>query len=223
MEANIFNTANVINLFVALGTCAAVLVALHTKKQSSFESTFSLLLAQHNQALKDLKYSNGYIDRTKKILIEFYSLDKANKVMHRYDDFFGSYFRILYHLLKFIDRDAGYHAFDIGAKKQYTSLVRSQLDNTLTYLLAVNCSHASPDNQYDNFKKLIERYSMLEHLILDKDVLLKHAHENIKLLPLGITSDIKHLDEQKKTIFHEMVKSYSKAAFGTNPGLKKYL
>lgn len=54
-EDTIFTASNIINFFVALGTCTAVLVALVAKKQSSFESTFSLLLSQHNNALNELR------------------------------------------------------------------------------------------------------------------------------------------------------------------------
>lgn len=44
-EDTIFTASNIINFFVALGTCTAVLVALVAKKQSSFESTFSLIIS----------------------------------------------------------------------------------------------------------------------------------------------------------------------------------
>lgn len=223
MTSGTFTTADIIKFFVAFGTCAAVLVALYAKKQSSFESTFSLLLAQHNQALKDLKSSSDYTPNANDILDGLSPLIKQNKFMHTLDDFYGSYFRILYHLLKFIDNNAGYHPFDIKSKKEYTSLVRSHLDNTLTFLLAVNCSHASPENQYFNYKILIERYAMLEHLILDNATLTKYKPSNTNDHLQSINTLKIILNENLKTIFHDIVKVYNKDAFGTNPGLKKYL
>ncbi|HHD7223604.1 TPA: hypothetical protein ACNOHS_004911, partial [Citrobacter freundii] len=95
MASDISDPSNIINFFVAFGTCAAVIVALIAKKQSSLESTFSLLLQQHNQSLQSLKSSNEYKENINKIidahsvLIEANSLpddvkfiDKQNEVMH---------------------------------------------------------------------------------------------------------------------------------------------
>lgn len=178
MESSIFNASNIINFFVALGTCAAVLVALFAKKQSSFESTFSLLLAQHNQALKDLKSSPDYKNNVNKILNGSNSLENKNKIMHDLDDFFGSYFRILYHLIKFIDNNESKKPFIKDKRKIYTSLVRSNLDNEMIFLLAINCAHASPTNQYCTYKYLIEKYAILEHLILNNSILLKYTQSN---------------------------------------------
>ncbi|EOO8776224.1 hypothetical protein J8P90_RS23095, partial [Escherichia coli] len=64
----VFTASNIINFFVALGTCTAVLVALIAKKQSSFESTFSLMLSQHNNALNDLRKKSNYSELINKMM-----------------------------------------------------------------------------------------------------------------------------------------------------------
>lgn len=218
----IFNTPNIINFFVALGTCSAVIVALISKKQTSFEATFALLLNQHNQALKELKNNPYYLPIVNNVLDATKSLAKQNDLFHKHDDVFGSYFRILYHLLKFIDNNAGFHPFDISRKKIYTSLVRSQLDNEITLLLAINCSHANAGNQYQNYKLLIERYSMLEHLILKNESLIKYR-------PLYISEDyiMKRIADimtsPTKTMLEEIASTYIPQAFGSNPDFKKLI
>ena len=51
---------NIINFFVAFGTCSAVAVALIAKGQTSFENTFNILLSQHNEQLRKLKDHKNY-------------------------------------------------------------------------------------------------------------------------------------------------------------------
>ncbi|MBT0462327.1 putative phage abortive infection protein [Morganella morganii] len=220
---NLYTWPNIINLFVALGTCAAVLVALFSKKQSTFESTFYLLLTQHSQALKDLKSSSDYQQVTKKILDGLMPLEHQNKLMHEHDDFYGSYFRILYHIVKYIDENGGITCCSYKKKKLYTSLVRAHLDNELTFLLAINCAHGSKNNQYGRYKELIEKYSLLEHLILNNEILLKYTPPNTseanaysRVTTILVTEDL-------KTIFNDIVSTYKKEAFGTNPDVDKFI
>ncbi|PPE61939.1 hypothetical protein F157LOC_00773 [Pectobacterium brasiliense] len=222
MGNTIFNASNIINFFVALGTCAAVIVALFAKKQSSFEATFALLLAQHNEALKNLKNSQDFKEKTHNILNGYNSLNMQNIELHKNDDFYGSYFRILYHLLKFIDANAGYHRFDLGRKKTYTSLVRSHLDNEITFLLAINCAHANKNNQYYNFKEIIEKYAMLEHLILDRIQLTKYVPTYVAQSQVKYRNTRLLSDGTLHTIFDDIVANYKHSAFGTNPLLENY-
>ncbi|EME8538599.1 hypothetical protein V0N16_002797 [Salmonella enterica] len=221
-------TSDIINLFVAIGTCTAVFVALLTKKQSSFESTFSLLLSQHNQSLQDLKKSSEYIDNTRKVIDSAYLsvernipnastsfIEIQNKELHKFDDFYGSYFRILYHLIKYIDNSAGYHPFEMDGKKKYTNLIRANMDSEITYLLAVNCVHAKTDTQYSNYKTLIERYALFEHMIFDMDFFLKYDHPELQN---SNQKCIYLLDlEPQQTVFNQIVNEYHETAFGSNP------
>ena len=225
----IFNAANIINFFVALGTCLAVIVALLSRKQSSFESTFAVLLSQHNQALKDLKSSVDYKNHVNNILDGLSPLTRQNQKMHELDGFFGSYFRVLYHLLKFIDSNKPYIPYILylpfikDKRKIYTSLVRSNLDNETIFLLAINCAHAAPDNQYYAYKTLIERYSFLEHIIFNNNVLLKYNPSNSTSMESTMRVTKIMLTENVKTILNEIAKAYDKKAFGKNPDLHKFL
>lgn len=219
---NLNTWPNIINLFVALGTCAAVLVALFTKKQSTFESTFSLLLAQHSQALKDLKSSPNYQQLTQTTLDGLMSLKHQNEVMHKHDDFYGSYFRILYHIVKYIDENGGITCFSHKKKKLYTSLVRAHLDNELTFLLAINCAHGSKNNQYGRYKELIEKYALLEHLILDNLILMKYTPPNTDEAKASLRVARIMTQNDIKTIFNDIVKTYQKKAFGKNPDVDKF-
>ncbi|HHR6502532.1 TPA: putative phage abortive infection protein [Providencia alcalifaciens] len=219
--ANELNPSVIIEFFVALGTCGAVLVALYSKKQSTFESTFSLLLSQHNQALKEIKSSSDYAIFTNEILDGLKSLDSQNKLMHnKYDYFYGSYFRILYHLIKYIDEQGGKTCCSNKKKKIYTSLVRAHLDNELIFLLAINCAHGSEENQYDKYKKLIEKYALLEHLILKKEILFRYGKSNADSI-YEKNLAIKLIDH-KELIFYDIIATYKKEAFGTNPNVSDF-
>lgn len=216
MSDEFMSTANIINFFVALGTCSAVAVALIAKGKTSFENTFNILLTQHNESLRKLKEHKDYNIKLKKVFSfeKNFSIQEFNKNMHKHDDFFGSYFRILYHLLKHIDANAGYHRFDFKEKKRYTSLVRSFLDNETTLLLVINCAHAKPENQYYNYKSLIERYAFFEHLILDPEKFNEYVNnkkdtaENVyELMIQKERGGFAKLTKEIKNIYH-------KTAFG---------
>ncbi|HDT6088493.1 putative phage abortive infection protein [Raoultella ornithinolytica] len=221
MANNVMDTANIINFFVALGTCLAVMVALFAKGQTSFENTFNILLTQHNDALTKLKENRNYNEKVSDIfnLPNDFDLSNLTKNMHNLDYFFGSYFRVLYHLLKHIDKNGGYHPFDHKGKKKYTSLVRSFLDNETTLLLAINCSHAKNNNQYYHYKCLIERYAFFEHLIVDKGKFydyIKYSDGNLKYSINYIEqSDPLFVDK----LISEIFKTYHSSAFGDHEDL----
>jgi len=78
------------------------------------------------------------------------------------------YFRVLYHIIKFVDTSQALAAD--SERKRYTSLVRAQLSGTELFLIFYNglCPHAA------KFRPLIEKYGLLEHL--DKSLLLHESH-----------------------------------------------
>lgn len=225
MTSDITDPSNIINFFVAFGTCSAVAVALLAKGQSSFENTFNILLAQHNDTLRKLKEHKDYNKKINEIfsLKENYNLKELNKNMHNLDDFYGSYFRILYHILKHIDRNAGYYRFDHKNKKRYSSLIRSFLDNETTLLLAINCAHAKPGDQYYNYKCLIERYAFLEHLILDPGKFHDYIKYNSSDLTHAFTLICQTNNMFHKTLTSEIFKTYHLTAFGKHDYLKKII
>ncbi|MFA0307638.1 putative phage abortive infection protein [Vibrio splendidus] len=80
--------------------------------------------------------------------------DKNNHVL-------GHYFRNLYQALKVID---GYDEEELSRveKRKYTSILRAQLSTKELALLFINCLEGICDS--GQFKNLIIRYQMLEHL-----------------------------------------------------------
>ncbi|CNH15445.1 Uncharacterised protein [Yersinia intermedia] len=211
-----------VNLVIAAGTCGAVAIAYLTNKRSSFENTFNLLLSQHNTALLNLKKDEKYPDKFKHIFKGSPELIKLNERMHELDDYFSSYFRILYHLMKHIHTTNAFLRNINCEKKKYTSMVRAHLDSQTTLLLAINCSHADDKNQYALYKKMIEEYSMLEHLILSKENLLKYIEvaSDEPQNNYEIISMIENGDLDKVLI--DIVTTYASTAFGTNESIQKF-
>ena len=145
---------------------------------------------------------------------------ELNRNMHNLDDFFGSYFRVLYHLLKHIDKKAGYHSFDFKEKQRYTSLVRSFLDNEITLLLSINCAHAKQDNQYYPYKILIERYAFFEHLILDPEKFIDYVRTNHRSASSAYILVIQTESDFHINLIADIKKTYNETAFGNNEDLK---
>ena len=84
---------------------------------------------------------------------------------------FSNFFRMLYQILKYIHE----HEHIIHNRycdqildpqvKSYTNIIRSYLDTNLITCLAINCYCLEKENgEYNNYKKLLERYQLLEHL-----------------------------------------------------------
>ena len=93
---------------------------------------------------------------------------KESKDMLLTSQFIGQYFRVLYQVLKFIffsfNPDGSYSNELTNEEKSYASLVRSFLTNDVYFLLAINCYCESDEDMFYSYKKLVERYSFLEHL-----------------------------------------------------------
>lgn len=211
-----------VQFLVALGTLSSVLVALYIANKNSrrdtFERNFSLLLEQHNEQLKDLLSRKDFNDKFSFIL--GYGNDKdlvsSNKRMHELDAYFGSYFRVLYYLLKHIDKN--YYTHDCTGKKRkfYTSMVRSFLNSEITLLLIINISHEDDKEQYREYKKLVEKYMYLEHLILDGEIFASGCSESLKN---GLfTEDAFNKDDYVTglNVLDDICKKYPVSSFGSN-------
>jgi hypothetical protein len=84
---------------------------------------------------------------------------------------FSNFFRMLYQILKYINEHEHIihnRYFDKNLDpqvKSYTNIIRSYLDTNLLTCLAINCYCLEQENgEYNNYKKLLERYQLLEHL-----------------------------------------------------------
>lgn len=229
---NLLNYNNIIQFFVALGTMSSVFIALwlssRNKKIDFFDDNFSLLLEQHNniatQLLNDREKYSEKLDFVLTGGFDSVSLVDANKRMHQNDHFFGSYFRVLYHLLKHIDKN--FHSKDCSGKKRkfYSSLVRSFLSSDLTLLLAINVSHANKYSQYWKYRLLVEKYSLLEHLILDGE-LFYDALSDITSREYGFSGLNNGMSEEYKSgmkILDDICIEFSKKCFGNNEWLEIY-
>lgn len=84
---------------------------------------------------------------------------------------FSNFFRMLYQILKYINEhehviNNRYFDKNLDPKvKSYTNIIRSYLDTNLLTCLAINCYSLEQENsEYSNYKKLLERYELFEHL-----------------------------------------------------------
>lgn len=211
-----------VQFFVAFGTLSSVFAALYistkNNRRDTFERNFSLLLEQHNEQLKDL-ISRGDFDGKLSFILG-YGNDKdlisSNKRMHQLDVYYGSYFRVLYYLLKHIDKN--YYGADYSGKKRkfYTSMVRSFLNSEITLLLIINISHGNEDNQYREYKRLVEKYVYLEHLILHGETFLLGCSAAVKN---GLATEHSYDAEEYVTglnVLDDICKMYPISSFGNN-------
>ncbi|RIJ27391.1 putative phage abortive infection protein [Henriciella algicola] len=80
-----------------------------------------------------------------------------NQVYLKHQDDLGHYFRVLYNIVKFVDRS------EIDDKKFYTNIVRAQLSNAELHLLLYN---GLSSNGAEKFKPLLETYAFFDNLPL---------------------------------------------------------
>ncbi|SFT53027.1 Putative phage abortive infection protein [Kosakonia arachidis] len=221
---NVFSKsyAQLVQFFVAFGTMSSVVVALYisvkNSKRDTFERNFSLLLEQHNEQLKTLLNHPDFSKNLSEVLGfgDEKDLVSANQRMHNLDSFYGSYFRVLYYLMKHIDRNYYGYVNAYKKKKFYTSMVRSFLNTEITLLLIINVAHAKKGNQYFGYRELIERFSYLEHLIIDGEVFVSGCSEDVRngLRIEGAIDAIKY--KTKLQIFDDICKEFPEASFGDN-------
>lgn len=184
-----------------------------TQEKKRFEDTFYSLLGQFNSVFDSLSSTPSHQNESPfrklyKNTISFtpkYDQQGLVKAMHYQSQESSHYFRILYHLLKFIllNHDSSKSDRDFNTsieenistdEKFYSNIVRSFLNKQIIQFLAINCL-VDEDHDFYKFKLLVERYSMLEHLILDFDL----TNRNF------------------------IIDGYSPSAFGTNQTVKCYL
>lgn len=225
---NIWALANkdAVQFFVAFGTVMSVVVALLlsfvNRRAERFDTNFTLLLGQHNEQLKMLREHPDFANMFTYVLAGGggygeRSLAAANIRMHQKDIFFSSYFRVLFHLLKYIDKSRRVDIFK-RKRKFYTSIARSFLSFEVLFLLAVNVAHANKVKSYRYFKDIIERYSFLEHLPVEDWRLLDG-------LPEVYTSDIAYNtlfsdDKNNLELITDMILVFKESAFGRHDSLE---
>jgi uncharacterized membrane protein len=126
-------------------------------KLQTFENTFFKLLEHHNGLIEKLTIKDGQIH---KILqnTEFEVVDLFNK-NNKCD--IKKYFMTLYQILKFVsDQEENFKGETYFNPKLYTNIIRASFDDNLLVFLAINCTI----NGFDEYKKLVEKYELFEHL-----------------------------------------------------------
>jgi uncharacterized membrane protein len=150
----------------------------------NFEASFFELLRLHNDIVNtmDLEGKPGtkrdglvtrgrdcisvFLDRYRSSLLQHGANDDFGEAMRLYEKFFekhekelGHYFRLLYNIVKFVDRSTGIGG--IEDKRFYTNLVRAQLSSDELSLLFFNglSKRGAP-----KFKPLMETYALLKTL-----------------------------------------------------------
>jgi hypothetical protein len=154
-----------------------------TLERQRFENTFFSLLEQHNNALARLNVPNPiHTGQLTDVIYIHNKIFKADLVLEckvgleGENDKCGDYFRVLYHLLKFIaircpetNLIRPFFGVQILAsvasddEKFYSNIVRSFLGNHITQILAINCC-CDESSSYWNYKCLLERYAFLEYM-----------------------------------------------------------
>lgn len=145
-DATFFNMVNLLN---------EIIKGLHVrdisgrdvfiKLENSLKETHHEKRGEKNEPLE---YYN--IDRIQKVYdFYFYNCEAGNQLSH--------YFRSLYTILKFVECSA----LDYKIKKQYTSILRSQLSNSELFILFYNCLW---QDKFATFRLLVEKYAFLEHI-----------------------------------------------------------
>ncbi|WP_113626518.1 putative phage abortive infection protein [Pectobacterium peruviense] len=138
-------------------------------RRDEFTRHFSLLLEQHNTQLDTVK---AYLDGADGSAL----LMQLNGTIGHFEAFnklsghsvISPYMRVLYHLLKFVDKDFYKDDAGIEGKRKYTSLVRSLIRNDILYLIAVNASYVfenNVENQYAGYQRLLNKFNFFEHAL----------------------------------------------------------
>lgn len=174
-----------------------------TQEKKRFEDTFHSLLGQFNIVFESLnenmvirqrpqvsKMKSLYnkvikiqVDPTRprnSLLANEDRVKERAAVMREESIDCSHYFRILYHLLKFILLNQSTKSSPLNfndaintditeVEKFYSNIVRSFLNKEVTQLLAINCIAADETDDYYKFRLLVERYALLEHIRLDQD------------------------------------------------------
>ena len=138
------------------------------------------------------------------------------KIIQQYNNHvLGHYFRNLYQAIKLIDKQE-----DISylKKKQYTGIIRAQLSTEELALLFLNCLKDTCDN--GQFKDLLVRYAMLEHLPIIPSQIDSNGYHQI------VGTEIYFTDESLMYYKKESNNSSPEegwGAFGKNPNIPSHL
>lgn len=157
-----------------------------TSQQQVIETTFFNLLKIHGEIVESLKINQDLlacwiIQKNASgravfsaVVSLLYEEDDEEKTFENYCSFqdsenhlLGHYFRNIYQVLKFISESN----LPLSQQHRYSRLLRAQLSADELALLFFNCICPSVDS--GEFKSLVIKYKMLEHLRISKEDFMK--------------------------------------------------
>lgn len=146
-----------------------------TLRHQNFESSFFQLLSLHNDIVNALEVSANNGIKHGRDCLNHLAAELTETISSMgtdwehcdrgYDKFYkkrepkiGHYFRLLYNIIKHVDRASG---LDDSQKKFYTNLVRAQLSSSELLLIYFNCA---THRGQEKLKPLVEKYALLKTL-----------------------------------------------------------
>ncbi|HCG5140281.1 TPA: hypothetical protein NJY86_002736 [Vibrio parahaemolyticus] len=211
-----------------------------TFRQQSFENTFNLLLEQHNSLADTLstkqitagdntdKEPTSPIEITLAQINNYWLHDTSNDKISINDNYeIHKYIRVVYQVLKFIDENCP------TDKLKYSRIFRSFISNDLNLILAINCAQRDSSGQltFPKYKSMIDKYHLLEHLILLNPVTntnIYDSHQPSNLLVIAGTynpsafGDEVNIRKALEVEFADYHKRLSKGLLRTSNTLLKY-
>lgn len=170
-------------------------------EKQNFENTFFSLLSQHNQVLNDISsppppYGLGSIHLPKSDISETYfqvqqrkDFKEAREYLVHVEKRTDHYFRIVYQILKFIDKKTplqnNSQITEIESKKIYSSMLRALINQEILILIALNACSTEETPSYHGYKNLIEKFEFLEHLKIDNLIYSMDLIKNYKKEAFG--------------------------------------
>ena len=130
-----------------------------TQRVQQFDMLFTTLLSELIR-LSDNFFEKDYIDSCYKIFSNNYKLE-YKQVDLRKEYQLTRFFILLYQILKNISEN---NFLNDKEKKKYSNIIRASLDNTLLQLLMLNCNCAGFNDDFKEYRKFVEEFSLFEHM-----------------------------------------------------------
>lgn len=165
---------------------------ISSQELTKFENTFFSFLNHHNTIIQELTFerapavinSSGMVKKYRSAIDETYkiifktgnTLENAREYLTQEEKKVDHYFRLVYQILKFIDKNyPGEKGSDHFSKEQkrYSSILRASIEHKVLELIAINGASTSETPSYDSYKNIIEKSSFLEHLKFHQELIME--------------------------------------------------
>lgn len=171
--------------------CKSFEIQNQSIKQQTFENTFFKLLEQFNGLLDEFHKRDEINSNYRTIFYVEKNMFNVNEIKKKFlehnEGTMKVCFMTLYQIIKFVNDNVPCNG------KLYTNIIRASLDDKLLCLLAVNCL----TDDFAKYKKLLEDYSLLEHLNINT---LEEGKVSTKMLNILKEYNIKAFDNNTELI-----------------------